>query len=181
MLNCICPNLIPRTSMNGLFLFKKPNSFSIAFLAAGEPPPGYQPYSGPAPPPQWQNYGATAVTVQPAVIYAVGACPACRVRVKSSYFPFIIHPLDNLPKAFFSFGLCPPPLVFLCNCSCSYLIYGVGAVFIRYFCGFFQIGILEDDYTCLGIFCAIFFFPLGIIACLLLKNRRCSNCGAYFG
>nr|CAD7449981.1 unnamed protein product [Timema bartmani] len=44
-----------------------------------------------------------------------------------------------------------------------------------------RIGVLEDDYTCLGIFCAIFFFPLGILCCLLLKNRRCSNCGAYFG
>ncbi|RZF39612.1 hypothetical protein LSTR_LSTR001133 [Laodelphax striatellus] len=44
-----------------------------------------------------------------------------------------------------------------------------------------RVGIVEDDYTCLGIFCAIFFFPIGILACLLLKNRRCSNCGAYFG
>uniref|UniRef100_A0A1B6DBQ6 Membrane protein BRI3 n=1 Tax=Clastoptera arizonana TaxID=38151 RepID=A0A1B6DBQ6_9HEMI len=44
-----------------------------------------------------------------------------------------------------------------------------------------RIGVLEDDYTCLGIFCAIFFFPLGILACLALKNRRCTNCGAYFG
>ncbi|XP_014206257.1 brain protein I3-like [Copidosoma floridanum] len=44
-----------------------------------------------------------------------------------------------------------------------------------------RIGVLEDDYTCLGIFCAIFCFPVGIIPCLLLKNRRCSNCGAYFG
>ncbi|XP_046993309.1 brain protein I3 [Schistocerca americana] len=44
-----------------------------------------------------------------------------------------------------------------------------------------RIGVLEDDYTCLGIFCAIFFFPLGILCCLALKNRRCSNCGAYFG
>lgn len=44
-----------------------------------------------------------------------------------------------------------------------------------------RVGILEDDYTCLGLLCAIFFFPLGIICCLLLKNRRCSNCGAYFG
>ncbi|XP_014233544.1 brain protein I3 [Trichogramma pretiosum] len=44
-----------------------------------------------------------------------------------------------------------------------------------------RIGVLEDDYPCLGIFCAIFFFPLGILCCLLLKNRRCSNCGAYFG
>ncbi|XP_057323299.1 brain protein I3 isoform X1 [Microplitis mediator] len=44
-----------------------------------------------------------------------------------------------------------------------------------------RVGILEDDYTCLGLFCAIFFFPLGILCCLLLKNKKCSNCGAYFG
>ncbi|KAJ1522516.1 hypothetical protein ONE63_001704 [Megalurothrips usitatus] len=88
---------------------------------AGELPPGYQPYPGPAPPPQWQNYGATALTETAVIIQTVGACPACRI------------------------------------------------------------GFLEDDYTCLGIFCAIFFFPLGILACLLLRNRRCSNCGALFG
>lgn len=44
-----------------------------------------------------------------------------------------------------------------------------------------RIGVLEDDYTCLGLLCAILFFPLGILCCLALKNRRCSNCGAYFG
>ncbi|XP_018354732.1 PREDICTED: brain protein I3 [Trachymyrmex septentrionalis] len=43
-----------------------------------------------------------------------------------------------------------------------------------------RIGIMEDDYTCLGLFCAIFFFPVGIICCLLLRTKRCSNCGAYF-
>ncbi|CAH4028844.1 unnamed protein product [Pieris brassicae] len=44
-----------------------------------------------------------------------------------------------------------------------------------------RVGILEDDFTCLGILCAILFFPLGILCCLALKNRRCSNCGAMFG
>ncbi|XP_026762643.1 brain protein I3 [Galleria mellonella] len=44
-----------------------------------------------------------------------------------------------------------------------------------------RVGILEDDFTCLGILCAIFFFPIGILCCLALKNRRCSNCGAMFG
>uniref|UniRef100_A0A182P8A7 Membrane protein BRI3 n=1 Tax=Anopheles epiroticus TaxID=199890 RepID=A0A182P8A7_9DIPT len=43
-----------------------------------------------------------------------------------------------------------------------------------------RIGMLEDDYSCLGIFCAIFFFPIGILACLALRNRRCTNCGAQF-
>ena len=43
-----------------------------------------------------------------------------------------------------------------------------------------RIGVLEDDYTCLGVLCAILFFPLGILCCLAMKSRRCSNCGAYF-
>ncbi|XP_062551620.1 membrane protein BRI3 [Armigeres subalbatus] len=43
-----------------------------------------------------------------------------------------------------------------------------------------RIGMLEDDYTCCGICCAIFCFPVGIICCLAMKNRRCTNCGAQF-
>lgn len=44
-----------------------------------------------------------------------------------------------------------------------------------------RVGILEEEFTCLGIMCAIFFFPIGILCCLLFRNRRCTNCGAYFG
>lgn len=44
-----------------------------------------------------------------------------------------------------------------------------------------RVGMLEDDFTCLGILCAIACFPIGILCCLGMKNRRCSNCGAYFG
>uniref|UniRef100_A0A182JUM7 Membrane protein BRI3 n=1 Tax=Anopheles christyi TaxID=43041 RepID=A0A182JUM7_9DIPT len=47
-------------------------------------------------------------------------------------------------------------------------------------CPVCRIGMLEDDYSCLGIFCAIFFFPIGILACLALRNRRCTNCGVQF-
>lgn len=43
-----------------------------------------------------------------------------------------------------------------------------------------RIGVLEDDFTCLGICCAIFLFPVGILCCLALKNKRCTNCGAQF-
>ncbi|XP_058454948.1 membrane protein BRI3 [Malaya genurostris] len=43
-----------------------------------------------------------------------------------------------------------------------------------------RIGMLEDDYTCCGILCAIAFFPVGILCCLAMKNRRCTNCGAQF-
>jgi len=42
-------------------------------------------------------------------------------------------------------------------------------------------GVLEDDFTCLGVCCAIFFFPVGILCCLAMRQRRCPNCGAVFG
>ncbi|KAG5879058.1 hypothetical protein JTB14_019485 [Gonioctena quinquepunctata] len=44
-----------------------------------------------------------------------------------------------------------------------------------------RIGVLEEDYTCLGLLCAILFFPAGILCCLLLREKKCSNCGATFG
>lgn len=45
-------------------------------------------------------------------------------------------------------------------------------------CPICRIGLLDDDYSCLGICLAIFCFPIGIICCLACKNKRCSNCGA---
>ncbi|CAH1794583.1 unnamed protein product [Owenia fusiformis] len=44
-----------------------------------------------------------------------------------------------------------------------------------------RVGVLEDDYTCLGVCCAIFFFPIGLLCCLAMRQRRCPNCGAIFG
>uniref|UniRef100_A0A1I8M5F0 Membrane protein BRI3 n=1 Tax=Musca domestica TaxID=7370 RepID=A0A1I8M5F0_MUSDO len=43
-----------------------------------------------------------------------------------------------------------------------------------------RIGILEDSYPCLGLLCALVFFPVGILCCLAMKNKRCSNCGTEF-
>ena len=39
-------------------------------------------------------------------------------------------------------------------------------------------GNLVSEYTCCGIFLAIFFFPIGILCCLLMKQNRCTHCGA---
>ncbi|XP_070580286.1 membrane protein BRI3-like [Ptychodera flava] len=44
-----------------------------------------------------------------------------------------------------------------------------------------RVGVLEDDFTCLGVCCAILFFPIGILCCLAMRQRRCPNCGAVFG
>ncbi|XP_022092587.1 brain protein I3-like [Acanthaster planci] len=44
-----------------------------------------------------------------------------------------------------------------------------------------HVGVMTDSYTACGIILAICFFPLGIICCLMMKERTCSNCGATFG
>ncbi|BFZ03119.1 hypothetical protein BsWGS_06158 [Bradybaena similaris] len=44
-----------------------------------------------------------------------------------------------------------------------------------------RVGVLEEDFTCLGVLCAILFFPIGILCCLAMRQRRCANCGAVFG
>jgi hypothetical protein len=40
-----------------------------------------------------------------------------------------------------------------------------------------KIGKVEDDFSCLGICCAIVFFPLGLLCCMLMKEKKCMNCG----
>ncbi len=42
------------------------------------------------------------------------------------------------------------------------------------------VGYLRDDYGCFAIFLAIFFFPLGVLCCLAMREQRCSNCSARF-
>ncbi|XP_013114341.1 membrane protein BRI3 [Stomoxys calcitrans] len=43
-----------------------------------------------------------------------------------------------------------------------------------------RIGILEDSYPLCGLLCALVFFPVGILCCLAMKNKRCTNCGTEF-
>lgn len=47
-------------------------------------------------------------------------------------------------------------------------------------CSVCRIGVLEDNYPACAICCAIFFFPLGVLFCLALRNKRCSHCGVEF-
>ncbi|XP_038064324.1 annexin A7-like [Patiria miniata] len=44
-----------------------------------------------------------------------------------------------------------------------------------------HVGMMTDSYTACGIILAICFFPLGVICCLMMKERKCTNCGATFG
>ncbi|CAG0882802.1 unnamed protein product [Darwinula stevensoni] len=43
-----------------------------------------------------------------------------------------------------------------------------------------QAGVLVDDFTCCGITMAICFFPIGILCCLAMQEKKCSNCGSTF-
>ncbi|KAL1451412.1 hypothetical protein WDU94_005791 [Cyamophila willieti] len=45
-------------------------------------------------------------------------------------------------------------------------------------CPICGVGKIEEYYSCLGLTCAIFCFPLGLIPCLLLKDKICTHCGA---
>uniref|UniRef100_A0A0P4WES1 Membrane protein BRI3 n=1 Tax=Scylla olivacea TaxID=85551 RepID=A0A0P4WES1_SCYOL len=43
-----------------------------------------------------------------------------------------------------------------------------------------RVGVLSEEFTLAGLCCAFWFFPLGILCCLAMRERRCSNCGACF-
>jgi len=38
-------------------------------------------------------------------------------------------------------------------------------------------GVLQSEMTCLGICCAIFFFPIGLLCLFLIQDQRCPLCG----
>jgi len=47
-------------------------------------------------------------------------------------------------------------------------------------CPVCRIGSLEEDFTCLGVLIGILLFPLGLICCLAMRNKRCTHCGITF-
>ncbi|XP_060552482.1 membrane protein BRI3-like [Ruditapes philippinarum] len=42
------------------------------------------------------------------------------------------------------------------------------------------IGFVKTNYTLLGFLILLIFFPIGIICCLLMTEKRCSHCGAKY-
>ncbi|XP_046549775.1 brain protein I3-like [Haliotis rubra] len=122
--------------------------------SVGPPAGAYQPQQG---------YGAPAGVYQPVQGYGPPA---------GAYEP---------PK-----GMAPPPVP-PAGAVPSYQNYNVtvtqptSQVVVVGGCPACRVGILEDDFTCLGVLCAILFFPIGILCCLAMRQRRCANCGAIYG
>ena len=59
----------------------------------------------------------------------------------------------------------PQPQVVVQPAQPSVVVMGAGN------CPSCRVGVLSDDYSCCGIFLAIFFFPIGILCCLAMKER----------
>ncbi|OXA51244.1 brain protein I3 [Folsomia candida] len=57
---------------------------------------------------------------------------------------------------------------------------GTRVVIVSGGCPRCHVGSLIDDFDCCAIFLAIFFFPIGILCCLAMRQKRCTNCGATF-
>ncbi|XP_026560084.1 brain protein I3 [Pseudonaja textilis] len=120
-------------------------------------PPPYSPYG---PPPG--NYAPhTYGTIPPAPPY-----PFPPGTTGPGYTAPASSQPHNYPNTTYTIIQQPPP-------TTSVIVVGG--------CPACRVGVLEDTFTCLGILCAIVFFPVGIIFCLALRQRTCPNCGATFG
>jgi len=40
--------------------------------------------------------------------------------------------------------------------------------------------VIDEDFTICGIVCCILFFPLGVLCCLAMRERRCTKCQIRF-
>ncbi|KAH3864533.1 hypothetical protein DPMN_027553 [Dreissena polymorpha] len=44
-------------------------------------------------------------------------------------------------------------------------------------CASCGVGVMREKYTCCGVLLGIIFFPIGIICCCMMKERKCIRCG----
>ncbi|KAK2915915.1 hypothetical protein QQF64_024304 [Cirrhinus molitorella] len=114
--------------------------------------------------------------------YDYGAIPAAAAPA-AGFQPQAPPPYQGFPAATTAYPAAQVPPIAVATQPAytnSYTIVQPSVVVVGG-CPACRVGVLEDDFTCLGIMCAIFFFPLGILFCLALRQRRCPNCGATFG
>ena len=46
---------------------------------------------------------------------------------------------------------------------------------------YFQGGVITDNFTVCGVVLAVLFFPIGILCCFLMMEKRCGSCGVRYG
>ncbi|KAH3866544.1 brain protein I3-like [Dreissena polymorpha] len=47
-------------------------------------------------------------------------------------------------------------------------------------CPVCRVGMISENFSVIGIILAILFFPIGLLCCFLMMEKRCSHCGATF-
>ncbi|XP_041362402.1 brain protein I3-like [Gigantopelta aegis] len=47
-------------------------------------------------------------------------------------------------------------------------------------CPVCRVGHMQDEFSIGGICLAIVFFPIGVLCCLAMTERRCTHCGAIY-
>lgn len=164
-----------------------------------EKPPPYSPeapvieqpmgYQGPAPdaynanlppPPPPGQYSATGVPQPPGPYTVTGALPPPGAYTASMASPPGAYNVTIAPPA--GYQVVPPSA--LPNYGSTVYVKPVPPVteiVVVGTCPACRVGVLEEDFTCLGVCLAVFFFPLGILCCLAMRHQRCPNCGAIYG
>ncbi len=92
-------------------------------------------------------------------------CLNLRATSKSNQtsYPFV---LPDLPQLYCKIKkIAQPQFVIQQPTNPAVVVMGAGN------CPSCRVGVLVDDYSCCGIFLAIFFFPIGILCCLAMKER----------
>ncbi|XP_066940750.1 membrane protein BRI3-like [Macrobrachium rosenbergii] len=132
-----------------------------------QPPPGYAPqqpppsYASQQPPPSYasQQPPPSYAPQQPLPTYAAPQYPTPGPAANFNSQSHSIQIVNTGPQpqaasvVYATSGSCP-------NC---------------------RAGVFVDDFTCCGICLAVCFFPLGLICCFAMRERKCSNCGLIFG
>ncbi|XP_013383972.1 brain protein I3 [Lingula anatina] len=139
----------------------------------GEKPPAYESLQG-APPPQ--NYPGYPPNQPPKYGPGAGAYPG----YQQGYPPAANYPTAGAYQPAPG-GYQPAPGGYQPHYQQPQAVPVQQNVVVVGGCPACRVGVLEDDFTCLGVLCAILFFPIGILCCLAMRQRRCPNCGAVFG
>lgn len=104
--------------------------------------------------------------------------PGFQPGYQPGFQPYPTQPIATAPPI--NYGAIPqqnfPQPMAYTTSSATHLVIEPNNIIIVGGCPVCRIGVLEDNFTCGGLLCALLFFPLGILCCLAMRTKVCSNC-----
>ena len=55
-----------------------------------------------------------------------------------------------------------------------------GSVIMAGNCSACGVGVVSENFTLVGLCCAFWLFPIGILCCYTMREKKCTSCGAVF-